>query len=159
MSRVTKFAARDPGPTARMVGFMSHLRDNGFRLGVGEAELSLKALTHVGAADPAITRHALRAICTGSVEEVERFDDLFDAFWMNGGRVTTKTIPTQSPASDHVHSSRDAAGAENAGGAGTPSTPDSAGEDPAEADGEGKLVASLTQAKIWFAPKRLQRPR
>ena len=158
MSQVTKFAARDSGPTARMVGFMSHLRDNGFRLGVGEAELSLQALTHVIAADPAVTRHALRAVCTGSIEEVERFDGLFDAFWMNGGRVTTKTIPTQSPVSDHIHSSRDAAGAENSGGAGTPSTPDSAGEDPAEADGEGKLVASLTQAKMKTDLRDLVRP-
>ena len=38
MSRVTKFAARDPGPSARIVGFIAHLRENGLRLGVAEAE-------------------------------------------------------------------------------------------------------------------------
>ena len=130
------------------MGFISHLRDNGFCLGVGEAELSLKALTHVESIDPKDIRHALRAVCTGCVEDVERFDDLFDAFWMNGGRVATKTIPSQATASDHVHSSRDAAGADMAGGAGAPTTPDDRGEDPAEADGEGKLLASLTQARM-----------
>ena len=36
MSRVTRFAARDPGPAARLVGFMAHLRQNGLRLGVHE---------------------------------------------------------------------------------------------------------------------------
>ncbi|MEP2718470.1 VWA domain-containing protein [Pseudophaeobacter sp.] len=158
MSRVTKFAGRDPGPIARIVGFTAHLRDNGFRLGVGETELSLEALTHVEAADPKATRHALRAVCTGSVEEVERFDDLFDAFWMNGGRVSTKTIPTRSPASDHVHSSRNAAGADMAGGAGAATTPDGEGDDPAEADGEGKLVASLAQAKMKKDLRDLVRP-
>jgi uncharacterized protein with von Willebrand factor type A (vWA) domain len=158
MSRVTKFAARDPGPTARLVGFMSHLRDNGFRLGVGEAELGLEALTHVEAIDPKDVRHALRAVCTGCVEDVERFDDLFDAFWMNGGRVATKTIPTQTSASDHVHSSRNAAGADMSMGAGAPSTPDGDGEEPAEADGEGKLVASLAQATMKKDLRDLVRP-
>lgn len=158
MSRVTKFAGRDPGPAARMVGFMAHLRDAGLRLGVGEAALSLEALTHIKAADPTDVRHALRAVCTGCAEDVERFDDLFDAFWMNGGRVATKTIPAQTPASDHVHSSRDAAGADMSGAAGTPTAPDGDGDEPAEAEGEGKLLASLTQARMKKDLRDLVRP-
>ncbi|WP_394178338.1 VWA domain-containing protein [Yoonia maritima] len=147
MSRVTKFAARDPGPAARMSGFVAHLRDNGMRLGVGETELGLHALTHVHAPSPHETRHALRAVCCGCAEDVERFDDLFDAFWMNGGRVAHKTIPTQTPASDHVHSSRNAKGSDADTGAGAPTTPD--GDDgAAEADGEGKLIASIAQATM-----------
>ena len=43
MSRVSKFAARDPGPAARVAGFIAHLRQNGLRLGVAEAELALLA--------------------------------------------------------------------------------------------------------------------
>ena len=31
---VTRFAARDDGPAARLVGFMAHLRASGFKLGV-----------------------------------------------------------------------------------------------------------------------------
>jgi uncharacterized protein with von Willebrand factor type A (vWA) domain len=162
MSRVTKFAARDPGPIARLVGFVAHLRDNGFRLGVAESELGLEALTQAPAADAEATRHALRAVCTGSVEEVERFDDLFDAYWLNGGRVATKSVPTQSAASDHVHSSRNAAeadsNAERDGGTGAPRTPEGAGEDPAEADGTGRLLASLTQARMKQDLRDLVRP-
>ncbi len=158
MSRVTKFAARDPGPAARLVAFMAHLRDNGFRLGVGEAELGLAALTQVEAIDPKTVRHALRAICTGCVEDVDRFDDLFDAFWMNGGRVAKKSIPSQASASDHVHSSRNAAGADRSAGTGAPTTPDSTGEEVAEADGEGKLLASLAQAKMKKDLRDLVRP-
>ena len=157
MTRVTSFAARDPGPTARMAGFMSHLRDNGLRLGVGEAETGLTALTFVNASDPAETRHALRAVFTGCAEEAERFDALFDAFWLNGGRVVEKTIPSKSIASDNVHSSRNAKGQEAEGGVGAPTAPDG-GEGEAEADGEGKLVASVIQAKMNKDLRNLVQP-
>ena len=43
MTLVTKFAARDLGPAARVAGFMTHLRDNGLRLGVGETGIALDA--------------------------------------------------------------------------------------------------------------------
>lgn len=157
MTRVTRFAARDPGPAARMAGFMSHLRDNGLRLGVGEAEIGLTALTYVNASDPSDTRRALRAVFTGCAEEAERFDALFDAFWLNGGRVVEKTIPTKSIASDNVHSSRNAKGQDADGGAGAPTAPDS-GESEAEADGEGKLVASVIQAKMNKDLRNLVQP-
>ena len=147
MTRVTRFAARDPGPVARMAGFMAHLRDNGLRLGVGEAELGLSALAHVNAADPSEVRRALRAVLAGCAEDAARFDALFDAFWMNGGRVVEKAIPTRAMASDNVHSSRNAKGQDTGGAAGAPTTPD-AGEGEAEADGEGKLVASLIRSRM-----------
>lgn len=147
MSRVTRFAARDPGPAARMSGFIAHLRDNGLRLGVGEAELALTALTHVAPCAPIEVRHALRTVCCGSAEETARFDDLFDAFWMNGGRVAPKTTPKTGPASDHIHSSRNARGQEVDGAARSPTAPD-AGDDPAEADGEGKLLATMNEARM-----------
>lgn len=157
MSRITKFAARDPGPAARMAGFMAHLRDNGMRLGVQEAELSLAALTHVQASDPNVARHALRAVCSGCAEDAVRFDDLFNAFWLNGGRVVEKSMPTQSPASDNVHSSRNATGQDAASGAGAPTTPD--GEDgEADSDGEGKLVASKVRGQMKKDLRDLVKP-
>lgn len=142
MSRVTRFAGRDPGPTARMAGFLAHLRENGLRLGVRETEVALNALMHVDAARPDAARAALRAVCTGCRDEAERFDALFDAYWMDMGRVRQKVIPTQATKSDqdNVHSSRDAAG-EDAGGAGQSTAPDG-GEGEAESDGEGKLIAT-----------------
>ena len=45
MTQITRFAARDAGPVARVAGFMAHLRDNGFRLGVAETDLALRALS------------------------------------------------------------------------------------------------------------------
>lgn len=141
MTRVTKFAARDPGPAARVAGFIAHLRDNGLRLGVAEAETALAALLEVEATRPEDSRRALRAVCTGCKEEAERFDALFDSFWMDAGRVKQKVIPTPSTtASDAVYSSRDAKG-QDAGASGAATSPDGTGG-AADSDGTGKLIAT-----------------
>lgn len=158
MSRVTRFAARDPGPAARMAGFMAHLRHNGMRLGAAETDLALSALTHVDAARPEDARLALRAVCSGCVEDQDRFDDLFNAFWLNGGRVSQKTIPTvSSPGSDAVHSSRNAQTDHEASGAGAPVSP-GGGDGEAERGGEGKLVASLVQNRMKTDLRDLVQP-
>jgi uncharacterized protein with von Willebrand factor type A (vWA) domain len=127
MSRVTKFAARDPGPAARMAGFVGHLRENGLRLGVGETGLALDALCHINAANPVEARRALKSVFTGCAEEAAQFDGLFDSFWMNGGRVKTRVTPTALPTlNENVHSSRDAnAKGDINSGAGDISAPDS----------------------------------
>ena len=141
MTRVTRFAGRDPGPTARVAGFIGHLHENGLRLGVAEAEVALRALTEVQASAPDEARRALRAVCTGCKEEAEQFDALFDSFWMDAGRVKQKVLPTKSNRiSDDVHSSRDAKGSE-ASASGAANAPDD-GEGEADSDGTGKLIAT-----------------
>ena len=141
MSRITKFAGRDAGPAARMAGFIAHLRENGMRLGVAEADTAMAALTHVDAIRPDDSRRALRAVCTGCKEEAERFDDLFDSYWMDMGRVRKKVVPTaKAPTSDDVRSSRDAKG-EDAGAAGSATAPDGA-DGEAVSNGTGKLIAT-----------------
>jgi uncharacterized protein with von Willebrand factor type A (vWA) domain len=142
MTRVTRFAGRDPGPAARVSGFIAHLRENGLRLGVAEADLALAALTEVDAIRPEESRRALRAVCTGCKEEAERFDDLFDSYWMDAGRVKQKVIPTQSSSiSDDVHSSNDAKG-EDAGSSGTATAPDDGDGSEVDSGGTGKLIAT-----------------
>lgn len=141
MSRITKFAARDPGPSARIAGFIAHLRENGLRLGVAEADLAMAALAEVDAIRPSDSRRALRAVCTGCKEEAERFDDLFDSYWMDMGRVRQKVVPTPSnTVNDDVHSSRDAKG-EDVGSSGSATAPDSQ-DGAADSDGTGKLIAT-----------------
>lgn len=145
MSRVTRFAARDPGPAARMAGFMAHLRAHGLRLGVAETTLALKALRHAGAVDPETCRRALKPVCTGSAENAQRFDALFDAFWLNGGRVTQKIMPAPSSADlSSVQSSRERPGQTQSDSSGQASGADDGGGE-AEAGGEGKLTAVSTK--------------
>ena len=141
MSRVTRFAARDPGPAARLAGFMAHLRTHGFRLGVAETETALRALDAAGAVQPDAVRMALKAVCAGCAEDVARFDDLFDSFWRNGGRVRQKVMPDRAAAPKHTRTSRTAEG-QDSGAGGSPHAPESGKEGEAASKGEGRLVAS-----------------
>ncbi|SFR08463.1 vWA domain-containing protein [Poseidonocella sedimentorum] len=141
MSRATRFAGRDPGPAARVAGFIAHLRDNGLRLGAGEAALSLCALAALEAVRPDDCRRALRAVCTGCKDEAARFDALFDSYWLDAGRVKQKVVPSARAAgAEGVHSSRDGTG-QDLGAAGAATAPD-AGEGEADSDGTGKLIAT-----------------
>ncbi len=142
MTRVTRFAGRDPGPDARVAGFMAHLRDHGLRLGVAETALAVRALSHVNAADPTEARLTLQAVCTGSADDVARFGDLFDAYWRNDGRVRNKVVPSQKARTEHMRNSRSAHGPESDGG-GRMDGPDDAGQDSEiMVGGEGRLVGS-----------------
>lgn len=143
MSRVTRFAGRDPGPAARVAGFMAHCRDNGLRLGVYETETALRALAQVTAADPAEARLALKAICAGSADESGRFDEIFDAYWLNEGRVRPKIMCNEAAKErPHSRTTRQSEGARSEK-SGTAHSPDD-GRDDGEAStgGKGRLVAS-----------------
>ena len=158
MSRVTKFAGRDPGPSARVAGFMAHLRGNGLRLGVAETDLALRGLAEVNATEPEQSRAVFRAICTGCKEEASRFDSLFDSFWLDAGRVKQKMSKTSSAKDgDGVKSSRDAKG-EDIGGAGSASSPDGSGKGDSESDGEGRLVATSVRNLMRKDLRDLVRP-
>ncbi|MEM1079614.1 MAG: VWA domain-containing protein [Pseudomonadota bacterium] len=140
MSRVTRFAARDEGPAARMAGFMAHLRSHGMTLGVGATELGMEALSCVECTTPHTARAALRAVCAGSQAEVAQFDALFDAYWLSGGRVREKAVPSPKAPTPQNSSSEFAEGPVS-GGRGRVESPED-GQGEAESDGEGKLVAS-----------------
>lgn len=157
MSRATKFAGRDPGPAARVAGFMAHLRENGLRLGVAEAETAMAALGEVDAARPDHARRALKAVCAGCKSDVEAFDALFDSYWMDAGRVRTRVMPKLSaPSGEGVSSSRDAKG-EDLGSAGTSTAPET-GQGEAESDGEGKLIATEVRNLMRKDLRDLVRP-
>ncbi|WP_212525907.1 VWA domain-containing protein [Actibacterium sp. MT2.3-13A] len=141
MSKVTRFAARDPGPGARVSGFMDHLRAHGFRLGVGETGTALGALAQVEASDPAEARLALKAVCTGCADEIARFDELFDAYWMNAGRVRQKAVPSTGP-KKHTRTTREDRQGQSSG-QGRAEQPEGArGAGETEAEGTGRMVAS-----------------
>ena len=145
-SRATRFAARDSGTAARVAGFVAHLRDNGFRLGVAEAETALAALALLDDLSPDSVRPALKTVCAGSQDEAKRFGDLFDAFWLNAGRVRPRVATS---ARDTRHSRRAMVddSAQHSAGPGAIDQPDegkAGGKDEGEshADGTGRLVAT-----------------
>ncbi|KPQ06341.1 MAG: Protein containing von Willebrand factor type A (vWA) domain [Rhodobacteraceae bacterium HLUCCA12] len=138
-SRATRFAARDPGPAARLSGFVGHLRENGFRLGVAEAEVALTALACVADYAPDTVRLALKTVLASSSDEARRFDALFDAYWLNAGRVRPSASTTKRTQGQN---SRRAHGDDSTGSGQTDSPDEGDAKGEANADGTGKLVAS-----------------
>lgn len=134
---VTRFAARDPGPVARIAGFMAHLRANGFRLGIAEAETALAALATTDLSE-AETRRALKSVCCGSAEDWVRFDAVFDSFWRNGGRVRTKAVPSNTTP---AKATREAEG-QATSGSGKSDAQEADREGEADGGGEGRLIAT-----------------
>ncbi|MDV7145781.1 VWA domain-containing protein [Tropicimonas sp. TH_r6] len=141
-SRITRFAARDSGATARVAGFMAHLRGNGFHLGVAETETALRALAAVCAVDPEQARMALKSVCTGCEQDIAAFDALFDSYWMNAGRVRQRAEPTGAEGETRPgRNSRQPATGRSAG-PGKLHAPEDDSEGEAASEGSGKLVAS-----------------
>ena len=123
------------------MGFMAHLRESGFRLGIGEAELALAALVVAGPEEAAV-RRALKAVACGCAEEWARFDAVFDGYWRNGGRVRSRAVPRVTPEAARSATGGDGAQVQGAGAA--PGT-EAEGEGDAEGDGEGRLIATAAR--------------
>jgi uncharacterized protein with von Willebrand factor type A (vWA) domain len=78
-------AAINPGPLARVRGFIAHLRLNGFTVGPGETEAVLSFLAAGDPTDQESARLGLKTMLAGDHGQWQRFDALFDAFWFGRG--------------------------------------------------------------------------
>lgn len=68
--------------STRLAGFPGFLRANGFAVGGGDGVEVLRTAQRVGVLDPHILRWSLQALLCGRVEEWQRFDKLFDAWFL-----------------------------------------------------------------------------
>ena len=68
--------------SVRLSGFPSFLRANGFAVGGGDGVEVLRTAQRVGVLDPHILRWSLQALLCGRIEEWQRFDKLFDAWFL-----------------------------------------------------------------------------
>jgi len=158
MGSVTRFATRDAGPAARIVGFMDHLRENGLNVGIGETKAVLRSLVHLDAHDPMQAQSAMRAVCTGCSQDAERFGELFESYWLNNGRVRARAVPAANiNKSDNVHSSLDAKGETQEEGSG-PVEAERGGDDDVTMGGVGRLVASRATNMFRRDLRELVRP-
>ncbi|MEZ5668292.1 MAG: VWA domain-containing protein [Alphaproteobacteria bacterium] len=143
---MTATGAAVAGPAAvgrRAVGFVDHLRANDFAVGIGESAAALSLLNAMGPVPVAAMRQGLKTLLTGSHDEWQRFDDLFEAYWFGHGRVRTVTRTaglagggSGRPAIWDGHLP-DGAAARPGGAQGAV-----ADDDAGEAAGRGRLVAS-----------------
>jgi uncharacterized protein with von Willebrand factor type A (vWA) domain len=76
----------------RLAGFARTLRDNGFKVGLAETRDALAILTLPPAARPSSLKPALRSLLCANHSDWERFDDIFDAFWLRRGLRQARTL-------------------------------------------------------------------
>jgi uncharacterized protein with von Willebrand factor type A (vWA) domain len=66
----------------KLAGFARTLRDNGFKVGLAETRDALAILASPAASSAASLKPTLRALFCATHSDWERFDDVFDAFWL-----------------------------------------------------------------------------
>jgi len=76
----------------KLAGFARTLRDNGFKVGLAESGDALAILTAPIAAKPASLKPALRALFCATRSDWERFDEIFDAYWLARGLRQARTL-------------------------------------------------------------------
>src|SRR5512139_797808 len=77
--------------SAKLAAFLKTLRDNGFAVGLREGR-DAAALMAAGYADkPGLLRSAFKHLFSTRKADWEKFDGLFDAFWL-GKRVKSRSV-------------------------------------------------------------------
>jgi uncharacterized protein len=160
MMQITRFADRADGPAERLAGFMSHLRLNGIPAGVMESATALRALAEVDVAKIGEVRLALKAICATDAEHNARFDELFDAYWLNTGRSRTqvRVNETRRNFEQQRFNWTNLFGEGAADEAGEADTPDDDAEGESAGSGTGRLVASKVSTIEKTDLRRLMTP-
>lgn len=69
----------------RLAGFVRSLRDSGFKVGLAETRDALRLIQTPLSRRPDGLKVAYRALFCGRMSDWQRFDDLFDAYWLGRG--------------------------------------------------------------------------
>lgn len=145
----TRFVYRASGVSERMAGFIAHLQGNGYSVGVSETINLVSALRYVDLSSHEAVQLASKSVCSKSANQYERFDELFEAYWLNGGheKRALKTLDSSQATHPSVRSAygngkQTAASADQAGPLDEVDT-EQGGD--ASHTGEGSLIASRSR--------------
>src|ERR1700759_4762126 len=75
----------------KLAAFLRTLRDNGFAVGLAEGRDAASLMASGYAAKPGLMRSALKHLFSARKSDWEKFDGLFDAFWL-GKRVRSRSV-------------------------------------------------------------------
>src|ERR1700732_2918840 len=76
---------------AKLAAFLKPRRNNGFAVGLQEGQDAAALMAAGYAEKPGLLRSALKHLFSARKSDWDRFDGLFDAFWL-GKRVRTRSI-------------------------------------------------------------------
>jgi uncharacterized protein len=126
--------------SARLAAFLRTLRDNGFAVGLHEGRDAASLMGSGYAEKPGLLRTAFKHLFSARKTDWEKFDGLFDAFWL-GKRVRSRSLTMGSAKaanSPSLKSLRDNPSESTASETATDQIP-SAGEAPEQRTGEGRM--------------------
>jgi uncharacterized protein with von Willebrand factor type A (vWA) domain len=89
----------------RLAGFGRTLRNNGFRIGLAETQDASAILASPSAIQPALLKPALRALFCATHSDWDRFDEIFDAFWL-GRNMRQRQILSGTTSAPHAPARR-----------------------------------------------------
>lgn len=122
----------------RLGAFLKTLRDNGFAVGLAEGQDAAAVMAQGYADRPGLLRSAFKHLFSARKSEWDRFDGLFDAFWL-GKRVRSRSLVSGSTAranSPSLKTLQDAGAGPRGPQGATDQVPSD--ETPREASGEGR---------------------
>ena len=126
--------------STKLAAFLRTLRDNGFAVGLHEGRDAASLMTAGYAARPGLLRSAFKHLFSARKSDWEKFDGLFDAFWL-GKRVRSRSVTMGSAKaanSPSLKSLRDNKAEPSGGEAATDQVP-STDEAPENRAGEGRM--------------------
>src|SRR6202166_108176 len=75
----------------KLAAFLKTLRDNGFAVGLQEGQDAASLMAAGYAEKPGLLRSALKHLFSARKSDWDRFDGIFDAFWL-GKRVRSRSV-------------------------------------------------------------------
>jgi uncharacterized protein len=126
--------------SAKLAAFLRTLRDNGFAVGLHEGRDAASLMATGYAEKPGLLRSAFKHLFSARKSDWERFDGLFDAFWL-GKRAKSRslTIGAAKAANSPSLKSMQDKGSEPAGGEAATDQVPSSDDAPEGRAGEGRM--------------------
>jgi uncharacterized protein with von Willebrand factor type A (vWA) domain len=126
--------------SAKLAAFLKTLRDNAYAVGLHEGRDAAALIAAGYAETPGLLRVAFKHLFSARKSDWDRFDGLFDAFWL-GRRVKSRSITTGSakPANNPSLKSLQDSQSERAGNEAATDQIPSADEAPGDRSGEGRM--------------------
>src|SRR5713226_9141299 len=124
----------------KLAAFLRTLRDNGFAVGPAEGQDAASLMAGGYAARPGLLRSALKHLFSARKSDWEKFDGLFDAFWL-GKRVKSRSMTmgsakaANSPSLKSLQDNK----SERAGSEAATDQVPSADDEPEGRTGEGRM--------------------
>src|ERR1700736_3192649 len=125
---------------AKLAAFLRTLRDNGFAVGLQEGQDAASLMAAGYAEKPGLLRSAFKHLFSARKSDWEKFDGIFDAFWL-GKRVRSRSITAGSAkaANNPSLKSLQDAGARHAGNQSATDQIPTGDDAPEGRSGEGRM--------------------